>query len=82
LALTAIQSRTPAAEKKEKSQDKLPLGKEDLITKEWDRVRFVEIAGGGHNDTCIKPNYFESIERFWNECVSVSFYLLVSFSFI
>lgn len=29
--------------------------------------QFVEFADGTHNDTCIKPGYFEAISLFWKK---------------
>lgn len=29
------------------------------------KLHWQSIAGGTHNDTCIKPGYFESIDAFW-----------------
>ena len=32
-----------------------------------DMKTFKEIVGGNHNDTCLKPGYFEEIQKFWNK---------------
>lgn len=30
----------------------------------------VAIPGGDHNDTCMKPEYFPAIERFWRKYIA------------